>query len=399
MDLWLWLLYFLPVSGALRKLPEVKLEGMLGRSITIDCPLPKVSVRVYLCREVAKSEACITVVSRTFVKEEYKHRTTMNLFQDQKLFRVEISELTKNDSGVYACGAGVHTDRGKTKKVILDVHNDYEPFWEEELMPEIPPWFQELQQVSVPPWLRNPAHASLFEFITPKASISAPRTEAPPASHSSPTTPVIHHPRVSRSSSVAAAQTTTLLPSTTDSKTSALEGLLRHQTASYDHHTRLYRQRAFNRGPGSRLEGQGFHILIPTALGLILLTLLGLVVKKVIQRKKALSRRVRRLAVRMRALEAPRRPLSQRPPVSQWPRSQNNVYSACPRRDPGAHGAGERVAPVPEPGGSALPAPQQRIVDPGWAIVCRAKMGSPATSDCSCHSPLQFLEFTVPHLC
>ena len=44
--------------------------------------------------------------------------------------------------------------------------------------------------------------------------------------------------------------------------------------------------RAFNHGPVSRMHGQGFHILIPTALGLILLAVLGLVVKKVIRRKK-----------------------------------------------------------------------------------------------------------------
>ncbi|XP_036922962.1 fas apoptotic inhibitory molecule 3 isoform X2 [Sturnira hondurensis] len=354
---------------------------MLDGSITIECPLPKVSGRVYLCREKAKSEACATVVSTTFVKEEYKHRTTLNLFQDQNLFTVGISELTKSDSGVYACGAGRHTDRDKTQKVILDVHSDYEPFWEKELMPEIPPWFQERQQKSAPPWFRNPAHASPFEFIIPKASTAAPWTEAPPAHHPSPTTPVTHHPRVSRSSSVAAAQPTTLLPSTTDSKTSALEGLLRPQPASYNHHTRLYRQRAFNRGPVSRMEGQGLHILIPTALGLILLTLLGLVVKKVIRRKKALSRRVRRLAVRMRALEASQRPLSQRPPASQWPRSQNNVYSACPWRDRGAHEAGERAASVPDSGASGPPAPQQ-VSEAPWPHVPSLKTSCEYMSIC-----------------
>ena len=81
------------------------------------------SVRVYLCREVAKAEACITVVSRTFVKEEYKHRATLNLFQDRNLFIVEMTELTESDSGVYACGAGMYTDRDKTQKVILEVHS------------------------------------------------------------------------------------------------------------------------------------------------------------------------------------------------------------------------------------------------------------------------------------
>lgn len=38
--------------------------------------------------------------------------------------------------------------------------------------------------------------------------------------------------------------------------------------------------------PVSRLQDQGFHILIPTVLGLILLAVLGLVVKRVVQRRR-----------------------------------------------------------------------------------------------------------------
>lgn len=105
-------------------LPEVKLEGTLGRSITIECPLPEVYARVYLCREIAKSQACVTVVSNNgFVRNEYKRRVTLKLCPDQNLFLVEVTELTQSDSGVYACGSGLHTDRGKTQKVTLDVHS------------------------------------------------------------------------------------------------------------------------------------------------------------------------------------------------------------------------------------------------------------------------------------
>ncbi|XP_008591840.1 PREDICTED: fas apoptotic inhibitory molecule 3, partial [Galeopterus variegatus] len=67
--------------------------------------------------------------------------------------------------------------------------------------------------------------------------------------------------------------------------------------------------RAFDYGSQSGREGPGFHILIATFLGLILIALLGLVMKRAIQRRKALSRRVRRLAVRIRAPEASRRPV------------------------------------------------------------------------------------------
>ncbi|KAM7054949.1 immunoglobulin mu Fc receptor isoform 1-T1 [Molossus nigricans] len=367
MDLWLWLIYFLPASGALRILPEVKLEGMLGGSITIECPLPEIPVRIYLCREMPKSQACMTVVSsKTFVKKEYKDRVTMKLYPDHNLFLVEVTDLTKSDSGVYACGTGLNTDRGKTQKVILNVYSvEYDPFWDEP-MPKGPPWFQKLPQMRLPPWFRSPEHTRSLEF-TSKVTTPAPRTEAPTTRQSSPTTTITRRPRVSRSSSVAAAKPTTLLLSTTGSPTSAPERL-RPQTVSYNHHTRHYRQRAFNHGPASRMEDQGFHILIPTMLGLLLLTLLGLLVKRAILRKKSLSRRVRRLAVRMSALEASQRSLSQRPRVSPRPRSQNNVYSACPRRDRGAHAAGAGEAPVPGAGPSAPPAPPQ-VSEAPWPHV------------------------------
>ncbi|KAM5201954.1 immunoglobulin mu Fc receptor isoform 2-T3 [Hipposideros larvatus] len=358
MDIWFWSLYFLPVSGALKMVPEVKLEGMLGGSITIECPLPKMPRRLYLCREADAPRRCVTVVSsNNFVKKEYKQRVTLKMCPDQHQFLVEVKELTKNDSGVYACGNGVYTDLGKTQKVTLDVYSEYEPFWEEEPMSEPPAWFQRFLQGPMP-WFQKPAHASSFEFTSKgqvtKVSTSAPKTEVPAAHQPSPTTPITHSPEVSRSSPMVSAKSTTLLPSTTASKTSAPERLLRPETASYTHQTKIHRQRAFNHISASQLEDQGFHILIPTILGLILLALLGLVVKRVIQRRKALSRRVRRLAVRMNALEA-----SQRPRVSQRPRSQNNVYSACPRRSGWAQAEGEGAAPVPGPQASAPPAPPQ----------------------------------------
>ncbi|XP_007171625.2 fas apoptotic inhibitory molecule 3 [Balaenoptera acutorostrata] len=361
MDLWLWSLYFLPVAGALKVLPEVKVEGMLGGSVVIECPLPEMHVRIYLCRTIVASGGCATVVSNSnFVKKEFKHRVTLELFPDRNLFLVEMTELVESDSGVYACGVGMDTDRGKTQQVTLSVHSDYGPFWEEEPVPEPPAWFNRFLQMHMPPWFQMPEHASSLEFIS-KVTTPAQRTEAPPAHHASPTTSITHRPRVYRASSVATAQPTTLLPPARASKTSAREELLRLQTASYNHQSRLHRQRALNHGPGpvSGMEDQGFYILTPTILGLILLALLGLVAKRVIQRRKALSRRVRRLAVRMRALEASQRPLSQRPRVSQRPRTQNNVYSACPRRPRGSDTAGEGAAPLPGPGALAPPAPPQ----------------------------------------
>uniref|UniRef100_A0A8C9KBU7 Fc mu receptor n=1 Tax=Panthera tigris altaica TaxID=74533 RepID=A0A8C9KBU7_PANTA len=162
---------------------------------------------------------------------------------------------------------------------------EYDPFWEDELMPEPPRWFHKFLHRPMPPWFQMPAHADSLEFI-PKATPPAQRTEAPPATHPSPTTRISHHLRVSRASSVAVTKPPTFLPSTTTSKTSTPGVLRRLQTASYNYHSRLHRQRAFHQGPVSGMEDQGFHILVPTALSLILLTLVGLLVKRAIQRRK-----------------------------------------------------------------------------------------------------------------
>lgn len=109
------------VAAAGRRLPEVKLEGMLGGSVTIECPLPRVAVRLYLCREVEGSRSCATVISDSFVRKEYTDRVALKLCPGQNRFLVEVNKLMESDSGVYACGAGLNTDLGKTQKVTLDV--------------------------------------------------------------------------------------------------------------------------------------------------------------------------------------------------------------------------------------------------------------------------------------
>ncbi|PNJ00384.1 FCMR isoform 9 [Pan troglodytes] len=248
MDFWLWPLYFLPVSGALRILPEVKVEGELGGSVTIKCPLPEMHVRIYLCREMAGSGTCGTVVSTTnFIKAEYKGRVTLKQYPHKNLFLVEVTQLTESDSGVYACGAGMNTDRGKTQKVTLNVHSEYEPSWEEQPMPETPKWFH------LPYLFQMPAYASSSKFVT-RVTTPAQRGKVPPVHHSSPTTQITHRPRVSRASSVAGDKPRTFLPSTTASKISALEGLLKPQTPSYNHHTRLHRQSPLQAGPPTGRE-------------------------------------------------------------------------------------------------------------------------------------------------
>ncbi|XP_012872915.1 PREDICTED: fas apoptotic inhibitory molecule 3 isoform X2 [Dipodomys ordii] len=283
MDFWLWSLYFLPVSGALRILPEVQLDGELGGSIIIKCPMPDINVRLYLCRQMTKSGACVTVVSSTFIRKEYWDRITLKPCSDKNLFLVAIMKLTESDSGIYACGVGKYTDLGKTQKVILNVHNAYEPFLEEEPISGPPEWFHRYLHMQMPKWLQIVTQTSSSESI---AAVTTPaqRMESSPAHHSSPTTLAIHYPGVSRTSSVATAKPPTLLTTTT-SKTPTQEGLFGHQVTSYNYHTR---QRSFYHSDGSSSGSldQGFHILVPTILGLLLLALLWLVIKRAVQRRK-----------------------------------------------------------------------------------------------------------------
>lgn len=63
------------------------------------------------------------VSNKNFVREEYKRRVTLKSRPDKNLFLVEVMELTESDSGVYACGTGLNTDRGKTQQVTLNVHS------------------------------------------------------------------------------------------------------------------------------------------------------------------------------------------------------------------------------------------------------------------------------------
>uniref|UniRef100_A0A8C2VXY8 Fc mu receptor n=1 Tax=Chinchilla lanigera TaxID=34839 RepID=A0A8C2VXY8_CHILA len=304
MNLWLWSLCFLPVSGALKILPEVTLDGALGGSVVIECPLAgETEVRMYLCRQMVNTGSCNTVVSNNFVNDKYRHRVALMPCSDKNQFLVELSGLTESDSGVYACGLGKNTDRGKTQKVTLNVHNEYEPFLEEEPMSEPQKLLYEFLQQHMPNWLQMLPQARDAEFI-PKVATPAQRTEAPPVHHSGITTPTTRQPRPSTASSAATAKLPTLLPSTTASDTSAQEGVLGPQEASYKHHSWLHRQRAFTPGSQAGREDQGFHILIPSVLGLLLLALLGLVLRRAVQRRRAFSRRIRRLAVRMRGLEA-----------------------------------------------------------------------------------------------
>ncbi|XP_072504111.1 immunoglobulin mu Fc receptor isoform X2 [Notamacropus eugenii] len=130
MDVFLWILFFLPISEALMPLKEIMLHGELGGSIDIRCPLKNPPQRYYFCREI--KGLCSTVVSSTsFVGPDYQNRVSLKLLPDEKVFLVELRNLKEEDSGSYACGIGRKTDKGKTWKVILTVTPEYNSIWGE----------------------------------------------------------------------------------------------------------------------------------------------------------------------------------------------------------------------------------------------------------------------------
>lgn len=136
--------------------------------MTIKCPLPEVEGRMYLCRQMAESRACATVVSNRYTKDEYKSRVTLTQRSERHQFLVKMTELTESDSGIYACGVGINTDRGKTKKVALNVHSaEYEPFWEEEPTTKPPRWLYRLPRLQMPHRFQMPVPGSSFR-LTPK---------------------------------------------------------------------------------------------------------------------------------------------------------------------------------------------------------------------------------------
>ncbi|XP_020858608.1 immunoglobulin mu Fc receptor isoform X1 [Phascolarctos cinereus] len=306
MEVFFWILFFLPISKALKTLGEITLSGELGESIDIRCPLTEPSQRYYLCRETTP-RLCTTVVSTTqFVESGYKGRVSLKLLPKENVFLVELKKLKEEDNGNYACGMGMNTEKGKTWKVILTV--------------------------------------------TPAASTSAPTTppwQTQPPLDPSPTSSVLSQ----RTTSAAAAATSQTSGSSVVSQTLYLRKLLRPSTVSYSHHTRLQGESASYFGSSVRKDG-AFHILIPATLGIILMMLLGMVLGRSLQKRRALSRRINRLTMRLSTLEASQRSHShlhrshQRRlhwPVSNRLRCQHNIYSAWPRQVQRTNQNGEQM--------------------------------------------------------
>ncbi|XP_055975092.1 polymeric immunoglobulin receptor [Sorex fumeus] len=95
-----------------------------GGSASIKCFYPATNVnkhtRKYWCRQ-GPTGSCVTLISSpTYVSKDYEGRAKLTDFPESNYFVVEISGLTKDESGLYKCGLG-NNNRGLSFDVNLKV--------------------------------------------------------------------------------------------------------------------------------------------------------------------------------------------------------------------------------------------------------------------------------------
>lgn len=95
-----------------------------GRSVSITCYYPATSVnrhtRKYWCRQGATGRCTTLISSEGYVSDDYVGRANLTNFPESGTFVVDISHLTRNDSGRYKCGLGI-SSRGLNFDVSLEV--------------------------------------------------------------------------------------------------------------------------------------------------------------------------------------------------------------------------------------------------------------------------------------
>ncbi|XP_059944405.1 polymeric immunoglobulin receptor [Mesoplodon densirostris] len=101
-----------------------EVNSVEGSSVSIKCYYPATSVnrhtRKYWCRQGARGR-CITLISSEgYISKDYEGRANLTNFPESGTFVMNISHLTRNDSGLYKCGLGI-SSRGLSFDVSLEV--------------------------------------------------------------------------------------------------------------------------------------------------------------------------------------------------------------------------------------------------------------------------------------
>ncbi|KAG6935518.1 polymeric immunoglobulin receptor [Chelydra serpentina] len=93
----------------------------LGGSVAIDCVFDTKygSERKYMCR-MGKTGCSNVIDTHGNINETYKGRVLLSPQELPGSFKLYMTQLRKEDSGVYLCGAGTYGEKGESKE--LDVH-------------------------------------------------------------------------------------------------------------------------------------------------------------------------------------------------------------------------------------------------------------------------------------
>ncbi|XP_029086819.1 polymeric immunoglobulin receptor [Monodon monoceros] len=101
-----------------------EVSSVEGSSVSIKCYYPATSVnrhtRKYWCRQGAKGRCTTLISSEGYVSKDYEGRANLTNFPESGTFVMNISHLTRNDSGLYKCGLGI-SSRGLSFDVSLEV--------------------------------------------------------------------------------------------------------------------------------------------------------------------------------------------------------------------------------------------------------------------------------------
>ncbi|XP_022449278.1 polymeric immunoglobulin receptor [Delphinapterus leucas] len=101
-----------------------EVSSVEGSSVSIKCYYPATSVnrhtRKYWCRQGARGRCTTLISSEGYVSKDYEGRANLTNFPESGTFVMNISHLTRNDSGLYKCGLGI-SSRGLSFDVSLEV--------------------------------------------------------------------------------------------------------------------------------------------------------------------------------------------------------------------------------------------------------------------------------------
>ncbi|XP_043856055.1 polymeric immunoglobulin receptor [Dromiciops gliroides] len=101
-----------------------QVTGEEGGSVSIQCFYPPTSVnrhdRKYFCLQNLRGSCETVVSSNDFVSERYTGRANLTNFPGNGSFLIQISQLVKEDTGLYKCGVGI-SRRGLSFDITLKV--------------------------------------------------------------------------------------------------------------------------------------------------------------------------------------------------------------------------------------------------------------------------------------